>query len=55
MQAEVIAIGNRPNGRNINDGCGSVHAEEMRATVIRDASDSTSSRFRAWLPVVATS
>jgi phosphoglucosamine mutase len=36
LGADVVAIANRPNGCNINDNCGSVHPEEMRATVIRE-------------------
>ena len=39
LGAEVIAIANRPDGRNINANCGSVHPEEMRATVIRERAD----------------
>lgn len=39
LGAEVIAIGDRPNGRNINHGVGSVFSEEMRATVIRERAD----------------
>ncbi|MCC6488147.1 MAG: phosphoglucosamine mutase [Candidatus Hydrogenedentes bacterium] len=39
LGAEVIAIHSHPNGRNINDGCGSVHPEDMRATVIRERAD----------------
>ncbi len=39
LGAEVIAIGNTPNGLNINDSCGSVHPEEMRARVIRERAD----------------
>ena len=36
LGADVIPIHNNPNGRNINENCGSVHPEEMRATVIRE-------------------
>ncbi|MBW7864991.1 MAG: phosphoglucosamine mutase [Candidatus Hydrogenedentes bacterium] len=39
LGADVIAIGNQPNGMNINDNIGSVHPEEMRATVIREKAD----------------
>lgn len=39
LGADVIAIGDRPNGRNINDRCGSMHPEDMRATVIRERAD----------------
>jgi phosphoglucosamine mutase len=34
LGAEVIAIGVEPNGTNINDGCGSVHVEHLRRTVL---------------------
>jgi phosphoglucosamine mutase len=34
LGAEVIAIHNRPNGRNINDGCGSLHPESLQKKVI---------------------
>jgi phosphoglucosamine mutase len=33
LGAEVITIGCSPNGRNINDGCGSTHPELLCATV----------------------
>jgi len=33
LGAEVIQIGNEPNGVNINDGCGSTHPEAMCAKV----------------------
>ncbi len=36
LGAQVIAISNAPNGRNINENCGAVHPEDMRATVIRE-------------------
>ncbi len=39
LGADVIPIACSPNGRNINDNCGSVHPEEMRATVIRERAD----------------
>ena len=39
LGAEVIAIGNQPDGLNINENCGSVHPELMRATVIRERVD----------------
>jgi len=39
LGAEVIPIGCTPNGININENCGSVHPEEMRATVIRERAD----------------
>ncbi len=31
---ETIAIGNRPDGRNINRGCGSTHPEHLAETVV---------------------
>jgi phosphoglucosamine mutase len=34
LGAEVTAINNAPNGRNINAGCGSLHPEEMRKLVV---------------------
>lgn len=39
LGAEVIAIGNQPDGMNINKRLGSVYPEEMRATVIREKAD----------------
>jgi phosphoglucosamine mutase len=33
LGAEVIAIGNTPDGRNINAGCGSLHPEAMQKRV----------------------
>jgi len=39
LGAKVVAIANSPNGRNINDNCGSVHPAEMRATAIRERAD----------------
>ncbi len=33
LGAEVIAIGDRPNGLNINDMCGSLHPEKVRELV----------------------
>jgi phosphoglucosamine mutase len=35
LGAEVIALGVEPNGRNINDGCGALHPENMAAEVRR--------------------
>ena len=37
--AEVIAIGDAPDGRNINDGYGSTHLERLRATVLERGAD----------------
>jgi len=39
LGADTVAIANRPDGRNINHDCGSVHPEAMRATVIRERAD----------------
>ncbi len=39
LGAEVIAVANQPDGGNVNMNCGSVHPEEMRATVIREKAD----------------
>lgn len=39
LGAKVIALGNDPDGMNINEGVGSVHPEEMRAMVIRERAD----------------
>jgi phosphoglucosamine mutase len=37
--ASVKAICNQPNGRNINDGCGSLHMEKLRAAVVAEQAD----------------
>ncbi|GLI04422.1 phosphoglucosamine mutase [Paenibacillus tyrfis] len=34
LGAEVITIGAEPNGRNINDHCGSTHPEDLRKLVV---------------------
>jgi phosphoglucosamine mutase len=34
LGADVIAIHDQPTGRNINDGCGSLHPEDLRKKVI---------------------
>ncbi len=34
LDAEVIAIHDRPNGRNINNDCGSLHPEKLRQKVL---------------------
>jgi phosphoglucosamine mutase len=39
LGAEVIAIGNQPDGININDHCGATHAETMRGEVIKNQAD----------------
>src|SRR5258708_317373 len=38
LGAEVIAIHNQPNGRNINDGCGSLHPEKLREKLLETRS-----------------
>ena len=37
--AEVHVIGARPDGLNINDGCGSTHLEELQAAVVEHGAD----------------
>jgi phosphoglucosamine mutase len=37
--AEVMAICNQPNGRNINLECGALHVEELRKTVLENCAD----------------
>ncbi|RAV15289.1 phosphoglucosamine mutase [Paenibacillus contaminans] len=39
LGAEVITIGAEPNGRNINDNCGSTHPEALRAEVLKQKAD----------------
>jgi phosphoglucosamine mutase len=39
LGAEVIAIGDAPDGLNINDGCGSTHLDALRAQVIEHGAD----------------
>ncbi len=36
LGAETVPIGVDPNGTNINDGCGAMHLEQVRQTVIRE-------------------
>ena len=38
LGAEVCAIHNQPNGRNINDSCGSLHPEKLREKVLETRS-----------------
>src|SRR5438045_8196384 len=33
LGADVVVAHNQPNGMNINDGCGSIHPEEIRRIV----------------------
>lgn len=39
LGAELILIGDKPNGININDYCGSTHMENLRLTVLRNHAD----------------
>ncbi|MES9866576.1 MAG: phosphoglucosamine mutase [Candidatus Thiodiazotropha sp. LLP2] len=39
MGADVVAIGNQPNGFNINDGVGSTHLEFLKAAVLEHGAD----------------
>jgi phosphoglucosamine mutase len=39
MGAEVIAIGNQPNGFNINDGVGSTYPEHLKSAVMEHGAD----------------
>ena len=39
LGAEVVAIGNTPNGTNINANCGATHTEALRAAVLEHQAD----------------
>ncbi len=39
LEAEIIAIGNTPNGRNINDGCGATATEALQKRVVEENAD----------------
>ena len=39
LGADVVALGVRPDGTNINDGCGSTHPEVLQAKVIEEKAD----------------
>ncbi|MCB4752491.1 MAG: phosphoglucosamine mutase [Sulfurovum sp.] len=39
LGAEVIVIGNSPNGFNINEGCGAMHPEKLANTVLENQAD----------------
>lgn len=39
LGAEVIAIGNTPNGRNINEGCGALHPENAAQQILKHGAD----------------
>jgi phosphoglucosamine mutase len=36
LGAEVVAINDRPDGRNINEGCGSLHLEQLQTMVLEE-------------------
>lgn len=39
LGAEVVTIGDRPDGANINDACGSTHPEKLQAAVLKHHAD----------------
>ncbi len=39
LGAEVVVIGNEPNGENINKGCGSTHIETLCNVVLKEKAD----------------
>lgn len=39
LDAEVVCLGDKPNGLNINKGCGSLHPEFVRAAVLENKCD----------------
>jgi phosphoglucosamine mutase len=39
LGADVVAIFCKPDGININDGCGSTHLEQLRKAVVREEAD----------------
>jgi phosphoglucosamine mutase len=39
LGAEVVTIGDAPDGLNINDGCGSTHLDALRAAVLEHGAD----------------
>jgi phosphoglucosamine mutase len=39
LGAEVIAIGNKPNGKNINDGCGATDTQMLQERVVAEKAD----------------
>ncbi|MGT2686436.1 phosphoglucosamine mutase [Streptococcus porcinus] len=39
LQADILVIGESPNGLNINDGIGSTHPEQLQALVLENGSD----------------
>jgi len=39
LGAEVVTIGDAPDGLNINDGCGSTHLDQLRSAVLEHGAD----------------
>ena len=39
LGAEIVAIHNQPDGRNINENCGSLHLEHLQARVVEEKAD----------------
>ncbi len=39
LEADVVAIGNAPNGRNINDACGATATESLQKRVVEEKAD----------------
>ncbi len=39
LGADVVAISCKPDGININDGCGSTHLEQLQKAVVKEAAD----------------
>ncbi len=39
LEAEVISMGDRPNGRNINDGCGATAVAALQRRVVEEKAD----------------
>lgn len=39
LGAQVTVINDRPNGRNINDGCGATHLDQLREAVVSNGAD----------------
>ncbi|MGD9561272.1 MAG: phosphoglucosamine mutase [Pyrinomonadaceae bacterium] len=39
LGANVVSIHDQPNGRNINEGCGSMHLDQLQRTVLEERAD----------------
>lgn len=39
FNAEIVALNNKPNGRNINENCGSLHIEGLQKRVLEEKAD----------------